>query len=298
MFGDLRRAFDHLFDPEFRWLLASGVAVALVMLSVLTVIVYWGASFIQDLGLVGFAGSINQFLSSNILTTMFGLSVVLMVPIAAMQLGLFRDTVATEVERSYFPALFGLEPAEYERSSASQFRFLSTLLLGNIAVGYLYLSMPIVALLLFWLLNGFLLGREYFRQIACRRLDTVTTSILLKQNMFRVWAAGIFMSICLTLPVFNLLVPVISIASFTQMVNRLNPMANRFEQKFRSVRNPNYPAPPVMQKAAQMEEDKASLPAPIKRRAPVVASSSTVAAADPDDMTTWANIFSDLDRKP
>ena len=76
--------------------------------------------------------------------------------------------------------------------------------------------------MLFWGLNGFLLGREYFTLVAMRRLGPAGAKALRSRHAGRVWLAGTLMAIPLSIPLVNLLVPVLGAASFTHLFHRLN----------------------------------------------------------------------------
>jgi uncharacterized protein involved in cysteine biosynthesis len=76
-------------------------------------------------------------------------------------------------------------------------------------------------ILVFWALNGFLLGREYFAMAAMRRLPRDQARAMRRRNFLTIWAAGILMALGLSLPLANLLVPVLGAATFTHLYHRL-----------------------------------------------------------------------------
>ncbi|MGL5012323.1 MAG: EI24 domain-containing protein, partial [Paracoccaceae bacterium] len=73
----------------------------------------------------------------------------------------------------------------------------------------------------FWVLNGYLLGREYFGLAAERRLPRTEARSLRRANAGRVWLAGILMAAPLSIPLVNLLIPVLGAATFTHLFHRL-----------------------------------------------------------------------------
>ena len=82
--------------------------------------------------------------------------------------------------------------------------------------------MPVFAPLIFWGLNGFLLGREYFQLVALRRLGREGAEQMRQEHGFQIWMAGALMAIPLTIPLLNLLIPVLGAATFTHLFHRLN----------------------------------------------------------------------------
>ena len=75
---------------------------------------------------------------------------------------------------------------------------------------------------LFWSLNGYLLGREYFTLVAQRRIGRGEAKALWRANRARIWGAGILMAAPLSIPLINLLIPVFGVATFTHLFHRLN----------------------------------------------------------------------------
>ena len=71
---------------------------------------------------------------------------------------------------------------------------------------------PPMNLLLFYLVNGYLISREYFELVAWRRMDPATATRLRKANRGRLQFAGMLLTLMMTIPVVNLLTPVIGTA--------------------------------------------------------------------------------------
>ena len=95
--------------------------------------------------------------------------------------------------------------------------------LVNLVAIVLYLLLAPLAPLIFWAVNGFLLGREYFQLVALRRLPPKDAARLRRSNFATIWAAGVLMAAALSLPVVNLIVPIIGAAVFTHLFHRLAP---------------------------------------------------------------------------
>ncbi len=81
--------------------------------------------------------------------------------------------------------------------------------------------MPPLAPFVFWLVNGYLLGREYFALVATRRLPPEAAAALGRRQFWRLWLAGTAMVIPMSVPLLNLLVPVIGVAVFTHQFHRV-----------------------------------------------------------------------------
>jgi uncharacterized protein involved in cysteine biosynthesis len=66
--------------------------------------------------------------------------------------------------------------------------------------------------LVFFTLNGYLLGREYFELVAQRRMTAVEAKALRRTRRARVFLAGVVVAFLLTIPLVNLITPIIATA--------------------------------------------------------------------------------------
>ena len=71
-------------------------------------------------------------------------------------------------------------------------------------------------------MNGFLLGREYFTLAAIRRIGRQGARELRSRHAATIWLAGVLMAIPLTVPLLNLVVPILGAATFTHLFHMLN----------------------------------------------------------------------------
>ena len=152
-------------------------------------------------------------------------SIFLMVPVASAVSGIFLDYVAQAVEDKNYPNLPPARDVGMGETLKDTINFLGILLAANIFALVLYLLFAPFAPFIFWGLNGFLLGREYFMVAAIRRLPRLEANALRARNMLTIWAAGVLMVIPLTIPVINLIVPVLGAATFTHVFHALNDKA-------------------------------------------------------------------------
>ena len=98
---------------------------------------------------------------------------------------------------------------------------LGLLIVANLFALILYAIFPPFAPLIFWGLNGFLLGREYFQLVAIRRMDRPTAKAMFRANLPQIWFAGSLMAVPLSIPLINLLVPILGAATFTHLFHRI-----------------------------------------------------------------------------
>lgn len=141
----------------------------------------------------------------------FGLAYLFFPAVVAAISGLLLERVANAVERRYYP---GLPPAHGQSLWTEIFgalRFLVVVVALNLLVLPAYL-IPGVNLMIFYVLNGYLLSREYFELVALRRMTAQSARIMRKAHTAKLFAAGVIVAFFSTIPLVNLLVPVVATA--------------------------------------------------------------------------------------
>ena len=81
---------------------------------------------------------------------------------------------------------------------------------------------PPFNILLFYGLNGYILGREYFELVAMRHLPAIAARRLRKSLRGQIFLSGVAISFLLTLPVVNLLVPLLATAAMVHIFQGVN----------------------------------------------------------------------------
>lgn len=224
IFSDFLKALGQLGDRPFLGVLALGIGLTVALLFAFYVgfatLVGW---FIPDsfaLPWIGEITWIDNAVSLAGIPLMLVLSVFLMVPVASAFTGLFLDRIAAAVEAKHYPHLPPARVVPLSEGLSDGVKFLGVILAANLVALVLYLTPA--APFVFWGLNGFLLGREYAQMVALRRNDTATARAFRRENSGQIFAAGVLMAVPLTIPVVNLLVPVLGAATFTHLYHRIS----------------------------------------------------------------------------
>lgn len=224
---DFGRALGQMGDRRFLRALLLSLGITILGLALLFWAVMLGLGAVLPatvtLPWVGEVGFVDDLLSWGAVGLMLALSVVLMTPVAAGVVGFFLDGVAGAVEGKYYPGLPPVVEVGLARQIGESLRFMALVIALNAVALILYFVAPPVAPVVFLLLNGFLLGREYFQLVATRRLGPERATALGKARFWRVWLAGTLMALPLTVPVLNLLVPIFGVAVFTHQYHRMAP---------------------------------------------------------------------------
>ena len=219
-------ALGQIGDPRFRRVLFLGVMLTLILLIGATAGFVWLVNWLTGdsvfLPLIGEITWLNDVFNWGSALLMIILSVFLMIPVASAITSMFLDDVAQAVEDRHYPHLPPVPAVSFWDGLRDTVNFLGVLLLANIAALVLYLFLPFASIFIFWAVNGFLLGREYFTLAAMRRLGREGAIALRKEHVATIWMAGTLMAIPLTVPLLNLVIPIIGAATFTHLFHALS----------------------------------------------------------------------------
>lgn len=232
MFSALGKAFSQLSDPRVRRVLFWSLGLALVIFFTL----WAGLGFLVTLGDDGLAAFVEGAGwgspwsdIADWIATLGGFLLLIVVSflvfpgVVSMIVPLFMDQVAGAVEDRHYPAL----PPAREQPVPEMLG--DAVRLGLVTVGLnlaalpfylIFLFIPGLNLVLFYLLNGYLFGREYFELVAVRRLD--------REEMKRLWLsrkrhfmlAGVVITFLFSVPIVNLIAPVVGTAFMVHLFQR------------------------------------------------------------------------------
>lgn len=213
-------------DPRFRKVLLLGVLLTIALLVAsyagLLWLVHQMVGEEATLPVLGEVRWLNDLLSLSSFIFMIILSMFLMVPVASAITSMFLDEVAQAVEDKHYPKLAPVTGVPFGEALRDTVNFLGVLVGANILAVVLYVFFAPVALFIFWGLNGFLLGREYFMLAAMRRVGRDGAKELRSRYAGTIWLAGVLMAVPLSVPFVNLLIPILGAATFTHIFHMLD----------------------------------------------------------------------------
>lgn len=227
LFADLGRALAQLSDPRFLRVLLWALGLTVLALAAVFWLAVLGLGWLLpdsiSLPWVGPVGFLDDVAFWGAAGLMLVLSVVLMVPAAAAVVGFFLDGIAAAVEARHYPGLPPVAGLGLGQQAADALKFFGLVVAANLVALVIYLAVPPLAPFVFWLVNGFLLGREYFQLVAMRRLEKPAAAALGRRHFWRIWALGILMVVPMSVPLLNLVVPILGVAVFTHQFHRMAP---------------------------------------------------------------------------
>ncbi|MBL8687827.1 MAG: EI24 domain-containing protein [Rhodospirillaceae bacterium] len=216
MLSPFALAIGQLSDPPFRRLVLLGIAVSLALLLGLAAAIsfllayavpadwHWATAPAAAFG--GLAGLILAWL--------------LFPAVSAIAAGILGDRLARAVERRHYPSAPEARAGGVIESVGASLRLVLAGLVLNLIATPVYLLVPGINLVLFLMLNGYLISREYFESAAVRRFSSDTARSIRRRRRIGLWAGGIALAALLAVPGLNLLVPYLGFAAMVHIVER------------------------------------------------------------------------------
>jgi len=220
-------AFVRLFSAEFRRLFLKSLGLTLLIIVVLwialerlvsTLALPWiGALLPGSGGWDSWFGLIAGILAGVALA--LGLAL-LIGPVTAIVAGFFLDDVAEIIEREDYPADPPGQPLPWTQALGQSMKFFGVVIIGNLAALFMLL-LPGLNIAAFFLVNGYLLGREFFEFAAMRFLAPPEARALRRRHAGTVFLAGLVIAAFLAVPLLNLLTPLFAAAMMVHVNKRV-----------------------------------------------------------------------------
>lgn len=225
----LLRGWGDMLRPQIFGVVLLGIALTIALFVALQAGLFWALRlFGPDSFTLPFWGEVplGSALSWGSLALFPVLGFFLMAPVAAAFAGLFSERVATRIEDIHYPTARGAEPDFWDGLLESLAVMGAVLLVGLLSLILTPFLGPL-APVLFYVANGWLLGREFFQMAARRHLPEPQATTLRKARSLSVTVLGVMIAFALTIPVVNIAVPVLAVASFTHLYHLLSGSAGR-----------------------------------------------------------------------
>ncbi len=208
-------AVAQLDDPVFLGVVARSLLLSAAVFLVLAACSFWGIE--QLVGTQGWWGWIAGTLGA------FGallLSLWLFVPAALLIATLYMDRIAEAVDRRFYPGLPEPRGASLAVQAWDGLALGGQVLVLQLVGLLLALLLPGVGLLLGWAIAGWAIGRGLFVGVAMRRMNRGEAQALYARCRLPVLAQGLLLALAGTVPLLNLLVPVLGTAAMVHVLNR------------------------------------------------------------------------------
>ena len=136
---------------------------------------------------------------------------------------LFLDGIVSRVEETDYPHLPRARGTTVSGDIVASLRFVGWLLLVNLAATPLYLAailIPGLTIIVFWIVNSLLFAREYAEIVLLRRLARRDSDAWRKRHRWRLLASGAVITAGMSVPLLNLVMPVIAAIAMTHLCHR------------------------------------------------------------------------------
>jgi CysZ protein len=231
MIDAVLKALTQMFSPPFRRVLLKAIGLALIMIVLLGVGMYYGFNWLAELGTawgqsnVGIMPSSFWTISAWIFSFAISLAIVtggifLMPAVTAFVGSFFVDEIAEQVEGTYYPA-------EVRGVALPLFRALMEgLKTALLTIAVYIVALPFVlfaglGLVILFLANAYLLSREYFELAAMRFRPPQEAKALRRAHRGQVFFAGLFIAAFVSIPVVNLATPLFAMALMVHIHKRV-----------------------------------------------------------------------------
>lgn len=200
-------------------MLLRAVAITLAVYAVIFALALLALDLLAPVGIGWLDAGIDILSGLGLLVLM----VVLFPTAAGVFIGLYLDDVAQAVEARHYPEAPGRE-LPFWPALGLAVRFAALVLALNLLALPFYVLLiwfPPGNLLLFYGLNGYLLGREYFELVAWRHVSRPAAARMRRAHRGRILLAGMLTAFLLTIPLVNLLVPLLATAAMVHIFKSL-----------------------------------------------------------------------------
>jgi CysZ protein len=214
------KAFAQLSDPRILRVVVRSVLASVVLYVLMIAGLVWllNTAWVKGLPLIGTLLAWGAGFAALIVATLLFPGV-----ISGLS-GLWLDDVAAAVEARHYPHLPAPRKTPLTEALSMSARLTVRTVAINIVLLPLYLVLlfvPPLNLVIYYGVNGRLLGREYFETVALRRLSPPEIDALRRARGGSIWAGGAITAFLLTVPFLNLLAPVIGTAAMVHIFQKL-----------------------------------------------------------------------------
>lgn len=154
----------------------------------------------------------------------------LLAPTSAIFAGLFLDEVADHIEETHYPDQRKGTPMPFGNSITLAIKFALLVIAVNLVALLLFLFAGL-GVIVFFVANGYLLGREYFQFAAMRYRPEKEAHALRRKHWGTIFLGGMVVAGLMAIPILNILTPVFAAGMMVHLHKSIAPsdeMAHQF----------------------------------------------------------------------
>ena len=217
-------AIGQLGDPKLRAVLWQSLALSLLLQIAMAGFAWWGLQRYAHFD-IGWVNGLIRWLGAAAVVV---LALMLFPASFGIVISIFMEKIADIVEAEHYPQLGPARGIPIWTGMWTGIVFLLAVVALNLVMLPFYIVAIFVAGLgavLFYGINGWLTARLYYEQVALRRMDPAEVRAWRRANGWLLWLTGIVIVFLATIPILNLIVPVLGTAAMVHVAQSLKPPA-------------------------------------------------------------------------
>ncbi len=213
-------AVSQLPDPAFRRVIFKAILLSVFVFICLAILVWFVLS----------ETNIFTFWVFEAFADMFGgitaivIAWLLFPTLASFFITLFLEDIVEAVESRHYSRILLEKINNPSATFIISLRFtVIALFLNILAIPFYFFTFwfPPLGIFVFYCLNGYLLGREYFELVALRHIKMNDISSIRQSNSWQLFLFGLVTTFIFTIPFINFVAPILGVAGVTHFFRRL-----------------------------------------------------------------------------
>lgn len=141
-------------------------------------------------------------------------------PFMPFIISFFDERIASIVEKNHYPGAHPHETPFWPQLMHDSGFVVKALLLNILCIPLYFV--PVINLFVYYLLNGYLLGKEFFIMVAVRHVSLAQAKELWRTKRTLLLSGGIIIAFFSTIPIINLIIPLCGIALMTHLFHHVS----------------------------------------------------------------------------
>ena len=213
-------SFSQLPDPAFRRVIVKAIVLSVFIFVFLAILVWFVLS----------ETNFFTFWLFETFADMFGgitaivIAWLLFPTFASFFITLFLEDIVEAVENRHYSSIILEKINNPSATFIISLRFTAIALFLNIlAIPFYFFTIwfPPLGIFVFYCLNGYLLGREYFELVALRHIKMEDIPSIRQSNRWQLFLFGSVTTFLFTIPIINFLAPILGVTGMTHFFRKL-----------------------------------------------------------------------------
>lgn len=205
-----------LLMPAMLGVFIKSLLITLLFLGVFMLTVGLGISYLADLVPWGSFSFIQNLLPFLLFFGGWLFAWMLFPAVLPLIIHFFDDSIIEVIEKHHYPPTLRGKNWPFWQEVRHDIIFMLKAILLNIVILPLYL-VPVINLVIFYVLNGYLIGNEFFMTVARRHSNLQASAGIRKENSRIIFSAGVLITLLTTIPIVNLFAPLLGVAMMTHL---------------------------------------------------------------------------------